>query len=103
MSYWDMVYMLESINISDEAIRLLLINRLSQKGALSKQDWILLSKSVSFTPGSPINQETIEEWLQGKCNLTREELKMFLEYVVFTDGSSPTYILSQGGDFIIAE
>lgn len=103
MSYTNMVYLLESLVFTDEQIRLGLIQRLAQNGALSQQDWLLLSRSITFISGSPINAATIEDWLTGKCNLTRSELKMFLEYASFNDGSEPTFILSQDGDFIIAE
>lgn len=103
LSYANMVYLLESLVFTDEQIRIAMIQRIAQNGVLSQQDWILLAKSVTFISGSPITPETIEEWLTGKCNLTRSELKLFLEYVSFNDGSQPTFILSQDGDFIIAE
>lgn len=103
MSYTNMVYLLESLVFVDEQIRLGLIQRLAQNGTLSQQDWLLLARSITFISGSPITAETIEEWLTGKCNLTRSELKLFLEYVSFNDGSTPTFILSENGDFIIAE
>lgn len=105
LSYWDMVYLIESLDFpaANEQVRLLLINRIAQNGVLSQQDWLLLAKAVTYRPGSPINANTVEEWLVGKCSLTRDELKLFLEYVGFIDGSQPTYILTQTNDFIIAE
>lgn len=103
LSYTNMVYLLESLVFTDEQIRLALIQRIAQNGELSQQDWILLGKSVVFLQSSPITPATIEEWLTGKCNLTKSELKMFLEYVQFMDGSLPTFILSEDGDFLIAE
>lgn len=103
LSYTDMVYLLESLSFADVQIKYLLINRISQTGKLSQQDWILLAKSINFVAGSPIDANTVIGWLTGKCSLSMLELKAFLEYVTFTDGSTPTYILSQTGDFIIAE
>lgn len=82
---------------------MLLLERISQTGKLTGEDWILFAKSVVFLPGSPITAATVEAWLTGKCSLTATELKEFLEYVTFTDGSTPTFIISQTGDFIIAE
>lgn len=98
-----MVYLLSSVTYTDPSIGYLLINRIAQDGKLSQQDWILFAKSVTYIAGSPISGATVEGWLSGKCNLTALELKAFLEYVSFTDGSQPTFILSQTGDFIIAE
>lgn len=103
MSYPDMVYLLSNVEYTDPTFAYLLIQRLSQTGGLSNTDWILFAKSVVFTPGSPINAATVEGWFANKCSLTVVELKMFLEYVSFVDGSQPTYILSQTGDFIISE
>ena len=105
LSYWDMVYLLESLDFppQNEQIRLALINRISQNGTLSQQDWLLLARSINFIPGSPINAATVEGWLLGKCALTAEELKLFLDYAAFIDGSSPTFILTETGDFIVTE
>lgn len=98
-----MVYLLESLVFTDEQIRLLLIEELSHSGELSQQNWILLANSITFISGSPIDAGTIEGWLTGKCSLNRSQLKLFLEYASFNDGSQPTFILSQAGDFIISE
>lgn len=102
-SYPNMVYLLNNVSFTDPSIAYLLIQRLAQDGKLNRTDWILFAKSVKFITNSPINSDTVVGWLANKCQLSIVELKMFLEYVSFTDGSQPTYILSQTGDFIIAE
>lgn len=103
MSYVNMVYLIQNTTFIDPSFKQVLVGRLQQNGSLSREDWILFAKQVSFIPASPINSDTVSGWFANKCSLTRVELKTFLNYVTFTDGSVPTYLLSETNDFIMME
>lgn len=103
LDYPTMVYLISNVQFTNIATQQLLLSRIAHNGALSQQDWLLFARSIEFLPNSPINALTIEDWLTGKCRLSGDELKQFLEFVQFTDGSQPTFILTENGDFIIAE
>lgn len=103
LKYSDFILMLESIQMTSEAVRAVLIQRVKHNGTLSRQDWILLAKSVIWVDGSVITEDTIEEWLLGECNLTRDQLVLFLENVEFESGEPPTIIITEEGNFIIRE
>lgn len=103
MKYLDMILFLQSIRMTDESVRSVLIERVKHNGTLSKQDWLLLARTVVWIEDSVITEDTIEEWLLGECNLTRNQLVLVIENVEFIDGEPPTYIIAEQGDFIIAE
>lgn len=87
----------------NEAVRAVLIERIKQNGTLSRQDWILLANSVVWIEDAVITADTIVEWLLGACNLTRNQLVLFLENVEFECGEPPTIILTEEGNFVIRE
>lgn len=99
----DFILLLESIVISDEAVRAVLIDRLKQNGTLSRADWILLARSVTWIDESVLDADIIEEWLIGECTLTRDQFVLFLENVEFVNGEPPTIIITEEGNFIIRE
>lgn len=103
LKYSDFILMLESIKMTSEAVRSVLIQRVKHNGTLSPQDWILLAKSVIWIEGSVLTWETIEEWLLGECNLTRDQFVLFLENVEFVSGELPTIVITEEGNFIIKE
>jgi|SRR5699024_2209149 len=103
LSYWNMVYLIESLVFEEETVRYTILDRIHQNGRLSVQDWKLVFRNIEWTANSPVDENTALEWLNGKCSLTRAELKLLLEYAQFNDGSNPTIIISQQGDFIITE
>lgn len=101
--YTGMLYLLNSLIFTDAQVKLGLIERLTQNGRISQEDWRLLARTVEFTPGSPIDGSIVEGWIGTKCSLSRSEFKLFLEFTEFTDGSTPTYLISEVGDFILPE
>lgn len=98
-----MVYLIQNVAFEDEAIRLLLLNRIRQGGELNREDWIILVKNVVFTPEATITEDTVISWLNNKCGLNRIEFVSFLDSIEFTDGSEPTIILSEQGDILTTE
>jgi hypothetical protein len=103
LAYLDMLTLLSIVEYTDPQIGYLLIQRLTTHGKFTQEDWILFARSVVFLPDSPIDADIVESWFVGKCSLTGLELKTFLEFVSFTDGSLPTYLLSETGDFLVSE
>lgn len=103
IAYLDMITLLSILQYTDPQIGYLLIQRLTANQKFTQEDWILLANSVIYLPDSPITPEIVESWFEGKCHLTLTELKAFLEYVTFNDGSEPTFLLSETGDFLISE
>jgi len=103
MTYTNMVYMIQNTTFIDPSFKQVLIGRLQQNGSLSREDWIMFAQAVTYIASSPIDASTVVSWFATKCTLTRVELKTFLNYVTFTDGSVPTYLLSETNDFIMME
>lgn len=103
LDYISMVYLIQNTVFIDPSFKLVLVGRIQQTGKLSREDWILLFKSVVYTVNSPISSDTATGWLSNKCTLTPVELKTFLNYVSFSDGSVPTYLLSETNDFLMME
>lgn len=104
ISYLALVYLIQNVQMSNESIKVTLLERLSSNnGKLTQSDWLLFFSQVSFAAGSPINLDTVREWITGKCNLTAIELRTILEYLVFIDGTQPTYLLAENGQILIAE
>lgn len=102
--FLSLVYLIQNVQMQNESIRVTLLERLSNNnGKFSQSDWILFFSQVSFLPGSPVNINTVMEWITGKCNLTAIELRTILEYLVFIDGSQPTYLLAENGQILISE
>ena len=99
LDYLSMVWLINNLVYTDQQIGLLLLNRLSQTGRLKQQDWILLFNSVLFLENSPINSVTAKEWLIGKCNLNRSELKLFLEYAQLHE-TEPTFLTTGSADLL---
>lgn len=90
--------------MTNESIKVTLLERLSNNnGKFSQSDWILFFSNVAFTAGAPISINTVLEWITGKCSLTTIELRTILEYLVFMDGSQPTYLLAENGQILISE
>lgn len=100
-----MVYLIQNVSFSNESIKVALLERLgNNNGRFSQSDWILFFSNVSFIANSPVNIETVMEWVTGKCSLTQVELRTILEYVVFTDNSAPTYnLLGENNQILISE
>jgi hypothetical protein len=103
MPFTSMVYLVQNLTFADPAIQLVLLQHISQTGRLKREDWILLAKSITYDTGSPITADTVVSWLANKCKLSVTELKTWLNYVTFIDGSVPTYVLTQTGDFVLTE
>lgn len=103
MSYTALIYAISNTTFSDPSLQLLLLGRVSQVARLSREDWILFAKSVTYQSGSPITGDTVASWLASKNCLTAVELKTWLNYIVFTDSSEPTYLLTESGDIVLAE
>lgn len=102
--YLAMVYLVQNVQMSNESIKVTLLDRLANNnGKFSQSDWLLFFNNVSFVPGSPVNVNTVIDWITGKCSLTAIQLRTVLEYIVFTDGSQSTYLLGQNGQILIAE
>lgn len=102
--YLAMVYLIQNVQMQNESIKVTLIERLSNNnGKFSQSDWLLFFSQVSFLPGAPITIDTVLQWITGKCNLTAVELRTILEYLVFIDGSQPTYLLAENGQILIEE
>lgn len=99
-----MVYLIQNVVFSNESIKVTLLDRLgNNNGMFSQSDWLLFFANVSFIDGSPVNMDTVKSWITGKCSLTQIELRTILEYLVFTDGSEPTFLLAQNGQTLISE
>lgn len=103
LKYADFILMLESIQMTSEAVRSILIGRVKQNGTLSAEDWLLLARVVVWVDGTIITEDTIAEWLLGNCGLTRDQLVLFLENVEFENGEPPTVIITEEGNYIIKE
>lgn len=103
LPYADLVYVIENMQVRDESIRYLMLQRAAQESGFIQADWIVLAKAAVYMSTSPINGLTVEAWLTTKTCLTAVELKSLLENIQFTDGSQSTIILSQTGDIIVAE
>lgn len=102
--YLALVYLIQNVSMQNESVKVTLIERLSNNnGKFSQSDWLLFFSQVSFTAGAPVTVNTVLEWITGKCNLTAVELRTILEYIVYTDGSQPTYLLAENGQILIAE
>lgn len=102
--YLAMVYLIQNVQMSNESIKVTLLERLgNNNGKFSQSDWLLFFNNVSFSPGAPISINTVIDWITGKCKLTQIELRTILEYLVFTDGSEPTFLLAQNGQILISE
>lgn len=102
LNYWEMISLFNNVEYVDISVLPLLEERLSQSGELSVTDWIFFAKSIVFEEASPIDACTIAGWLSNSC-FTQLELKAFVEWIKFTDGSQPTFLISEGGDILIAE
>lgn len=104
MPYTSLVYLIQNVVFQNESIKVTLLERLSNNGGKFKQsDWLLFFSQVSFLPGAPITTQMVQEWINGKCKLTGVELRTIIEYLQFTDGSQPTYLLAENGQILIAE
>lgn len=102
--YLALVYLIENVQMQNESIKVTLLERLTNNnGKFSQSDWLLFFSQVSFLPGSPINIDTVRDWITGKCSLSAVELRTIIEYLVFLDGSQPTYLLGENGQILIAE
>lgn len=102
--YLAMVYLIQNVQMQNESVKVTLIERLSNNnGKFSQSDWLLFFSQVSFTTGAPVTVNTVLEWITGKCKLTAVELRTILEYLVFIDGSQPTYLLAENGQILISE
>lgn len=102
--YSSLVYLVQNVEMSNESIKVLLLERLSNKGGkFSQQDWLLFISQVSFLPGAPVTLQMARDWITGKCGLTSVELRTIIEYLKFIDGSQPTYLLAENGQILIAE
>lgn len=103
MVYLDTLQMLELLTFIDVQIQLMLIERLKENGRLKREDWLILFSNVKLSENAPNNFRLfLESTLNGKCKVSRDEMKLFLEYAVFNYGN-PTYLLTQQNDFIITE
>lgn len=104
LNYLDMVYLIQNVVYNDPSLMMVFLQRIQQGGQFSRDDWEFFAKSIVFVSGSPINSTTVVSWLENKCSFSKTELENLLEYVQFTDGSQPTYVLvSEPGEFIIPE
>lgn len=102
--YLSLVYLIQNVQMSNESIKVTLLERLSSNnGKFSQSDWLLFFGNVSFAPGAPINLDTVREWITGKCSLTATELRTIIEYLTFIDGTQPTYLLAENGQILISE
>lgn len=103
LRYLDLILLLESVQMTDEAVRSVLISRVRQNGTMSRVDWILFARTVVWIGGSVLDADIVEEWLSGECNLTRDQLVLLLENVEFENGEPPTSIITEEGNFVIRE
>lgn len=99
LDYSSMVWLINNVVYQDQQIGVYLLSKLSQTGKLSQQDWIVLIKNSNFIMGSPINQQTALNWLNSKCNLSRQELMLFLEYINLHE-TEPTFLTTGTGNLI---
>lgn len=103
MKYIDTLQMIQLLTFDDVQIQLVLIERLKKQGILKREDWLILFSTVKLSENAPNNFKLfLESTLDGKCKVSRDEMKLFLEYAIF-DYGNPTYLLTQNNDFIITE
>lgn len=104
LPYLSLVYLVQNVEFANESLKITLIQRLSANGGkFSQDDWLLFFSQVSFLPGSPITINTVLDWITGKCSLTATELRTILEYLVFSDGTQPTYLMAENEQILISE
>ena len=101
IKFKDLKFLIESLSFTDQDIKFLILDRLSKNGELTREDWILISKSVVYI-SEQLNGEIVSSWLNNKCKFSISELKIFLDRVEFTN-SDPTYLLTQTNDLLILE
>ena len=103
LPYPSMVYLIKNVEFAHSGIRELLLKRILHTGQLKQSDWLVFLRNVHYTYNSPIDSEIAESWLIGKCNLTKRELVTLLNYVLFLDGSEPTYVVTELEYLIVPE
>lgn len=102
--YLALVYLVQNVQFANESIKITLLQRLSaNNGKFSQNDWLVFFSQVSFRAGSPITIETVRDWITGKCSLSGTELRTILEYLVFIDGTQPTYLMAENEQILISE